>query len=183
MPVECSVEVGAVDQERFHAVDRAVMRHAFDIHNALGRFCDERVYQDELAQRCRAGGLEVHREVLFRAVYRGFAKTYYLDMLVERGIVYELKAAETLNISHQKQLINYFRACRYRGVRSRRRCAKDVRTERWDSVASVRCSTTSEVIRDASCSTSTSHAIGQTPVDQHRPTNRNAHNTDQMILL
>jgi GxxExxY protein len=107
MPVECSVEFSPVGQERFHAVDKAVMRHAFDIHNTLGRFCDERVYQEELAQRCRASGFEVHREVLLRALYQGFAKPYYLDMLVERGIIYELKAVETLNSSHQTQLINY----------------------------------------------------------------------------
>ena len=46
MPVTCDVNIGHVGQERFHAVDKVVMRHAFDIHNTLGRFCDERVYQD-----------------------------------------------------------------------------------------------------------------------------------------
>ena len=50
MPVECMVEVDPVGQERFHAVDRVVMRHVFGVHNALGRFCDERVYQEELAR-------------------------------------------------------------------------------------------------------------------------------------
>lgn len=107
MPVECHVEITPVGQERFHAVDKVVMGHVFDIHNTLGRFCDESIYQEELAQRCRAAGIEVQREVLLRALYRGFAKPYYLDMLVERGIIYELKAAESLNNSHQKQLINY----------------------------------------------------------------------------
>jgi GxxExxY protein len=107
MPVECSVEVHPIGQERFHAVDKVVMRHVFDIHNTLGRFCDERIYQDELAQRCRAGGFEVHREALLRASYQDFTKPYYLDMLVERGVVYESKVVEALNSSHQKQLINY----------------------------------------------------------------------------
>ena len=64
MPVECSVEINPVGQERFHAIDRVVMRHAFDIHNTLGRFCDERIYQEELARRCRAGDFDVHREAL-----------------------------------------------------------------------------------------------------------------------
>ena len=107
MPVECAVEINPVGQEQFHAVDKRVMRHVFDIHNTLGRFCDERIYSEELAQRCRADGFEVHREVLLRASRQGFTKPYYLDMLVERGVVYELKAVETLNRSHQKQLINY----------------------------------------------------------------------------
>ncbi|MBI3986701.1 MAG: GxxExxY protein [Lentisphaerae bacterium] len=107
MPVEYSVEIKPIGQEGFHAIDKVVMGHVFDIHNTLGRFCDERIYQDELAQRCRAGGLEVHREMLLRALHQGFAKPYYLDLLVERGIIYELKAVETLNSSHQQQLINY----------------------------------------------------------------------------
>jgi GxxExxY protein len=107
MPVECSVQIDPIGQERFHAVDREVMRHVFDIHNTLGRFCEERVYQDELTQRCRDSGFEVHREVLLRALSQGFAKPYYLDMLVDYGVIYELKAVETLNGNHEKQLINY----------------------------------------------------------------------------
>jgi len=107
MPVEWGVEVDPVGQERFHAVDRVVMRHVFDIHNTLGRFCDERIYQGELAQRCRASHFEVKQEVLLRALHRDFAKPYYLDMLVERGVIYELKTVETLHSNHQNQLINY----------------------------------------------------------------------------
>ena len=107
MPVECGVEIKPVGQERFHAIDRVVMQHVFAIHNTLGRFCDERIYQEDLAQRCQTDGLEVHREVLLCALYQGFAKPHYLDMLVERGVIYELKAVEALNRSHQKQLINY----------------------------------------------------------------------------
>ena len=53
MPVECNIEIEPVDQEDFHALDKVVMGHAFDVHNTLGRFCDERIYQDELAHRCR----------------------------------------------------------------------------------------------------------------------------------
>ena len=107
MPVECDIGIIPVEQERFHAVDKAVMRHAFDIHNTLGRFCDERIYQDELAVRCRASGFKVHREVLLKAVFHDFAKPYYIDMLVEGGVIYELKTVETLCVNHQTQLINY----------------------------------------------------------------------------
>ena len=37
MPVEWETEIGAIGQDRFHAVDRKVMGHAFAIHNELGR--------------------------------------------------------------------------------------------------------------------------------------------------
>jgi GxxExxY protein len=107
MPVESSVDFSPMGQEEFHAVDKVVMRHVFDIHNTLGRFCDERVYQEELAQRCRYSGFEAQREVLLRVLHRDFVKSCYLDMLVEGGIIYELEAVEMLGNSHQKQLINY----------------------------------------------------------------------------
>lgn len=107
MPVECDVEVGEIGQEGFHAVDHEVMRHAFDIHNTMGRFFDERIYQKELAERCLASGLEVHREVQLRVIHQDFVKTYYQDLLVQRGAVYELKTTDRLSNAHQGQLINY----------------------------------------------------------------------------
>ncbi len=107
MPVECSIAVERIEQERFHAIDRAVMGQVFAIHNDLGRFCDERVYQDVLAQRCRDEGFEVEREAMVRVSHGDFVKAYYLDLLVERRVVCELKAVEALNAAHEKQLINY----------------------------------------------------------------------------
>jgi len=107
MPIECEVETKLIGQEQFHAADKLVMRHAFDIHNELGRFCDERIYKDELARRCRVDGYEVHQEVPLKASIRDFTKLYYLDMLLGRSIVYELKTVEALNTSHENQLINY----------------------------------------------------------------------------
>ena len=107
MPVECSVAVEKMGQEQFHAIDKVVMGQAFAVHNALGRFCDEPIYQDELAQRCRSEGLDLKREALVRVSHGSFAKPYYLDLFVERGVVYELKAVEALSGTHEKQLINY----------------------------------------------------------------------------
>jgi GxxExxY protein len=107
MPVHCDIEVKPMEQERFHEVDKVLMRHAFDMHNALGRFFDERIYQQELANRCIDRGIETHREVEIRVSYGSFSKNYYLDLLVEQGTIYELKAAASLKSAHQNQLINY----------------------------------------------------------------------------
>lgn len=83
------------------------MRQAFDIHNAMGRFYDESIYQEALVQRCMNCGLKVNREVLVTARHQDFFKPYYIDMLIENGVVYETKTAEALNNSHEKQLLNY----------------------------------------------------------------------------
>lgn len=108
MPVECPVALCAMGQERFHALDNTVMRLAFALHNTLGRLCDERIYQDELALRCGKAGIAGQREVELLACHQTFEKSYYLDLLLESGAVYELKTVESLASRHQNQLINYF---------------------------------------------------------------------------
>ena len=107
MPVDCNVELRLLEREDFHAADKVVMKHSLDIHNTLGRFCDERIYQAELTGRCRGEGIDVHQEVLLRVFYKEFSKPYYLDMLINRGSIYELKAVKALGGSHESQLINY----------------------------------------------------------------------------
>ncbi len=106
MPIVCDKNITCIDQDDFHAIDKVVMRHAFDIHNSMGRFYDECIYQNELSQRCR-NDFQVDREVLIRASHQGFSKSYFIDMLIEGSIIYELKTAKNLNSNHQKQLINY----------------------------------------------------------------------------
>jgi len=44
MPIECKFPVCPLDQDAFHAIDKMVVGHAFDIHNEFGRFCGERIY-------------------------------------------------------------------------------------------------------------------------------------------
>lgn len=107
MPIKCDVEISPVGQERFHALDKVLMRHAFDMHNGLGRFFDERIYQDELAHRCRNCGIETCREVEIKVIHQDFTKSFFLDLLVDRSFIYEMKTAQTLSSIHQKQLIHY----------------------------------------------------------------------------
>ncbi len=83
------------------------MRHVFDIHNEIGRFCDERIYQTELAERCQNDRMEVQREVQIRISHGNFVKPLYLDLMVQGGVIYELKAIDALSGHHEKQLITY----------------------------------------------------------------------------
>ena len=107
MPIECKFQVNPLDQDSFHAVDKVVMGHAFDIHNEMGRFLDERIYQDELAYRCIKSGIEILREPMIQVTHQGFSKSYFLDVLANAGAIYELKAVQALDGSHESQLINY----------------------------------------------------------------------------
>jgi GxxExxY protein len=107
MPIACKFPVTPLSQNEFHAVDKTVMKHAFDIQNKLGRLCDEQIYQNELAYRCQQDGLEVLTEAMINVTHRTFCKTYYLDMLAMHGGIYELKTVGALHPNHSNQLINY----------------------------------------------------------------------------
>jgi GxxExxY protein len=92
----------------FEAVDYQVMGLAYEIHNQQGRLCDERIYQNLLALRCKACGFRsVQRETPVKVTHKSFEETYYLDILMNNGAVFELKATETLTGEHESQVINY----------------------------------------------------------------------------
>mgnify|MGYP006283604019 CR=1 FL=1 len=107
MPIHCEIQVNPLDKNEFAELDYIVTGFAFDIHNQLGRFFPEHVYQNELARRCTNAGLEVSKEVSISVAYGNFRKHYMIDLLVERGGLYELKTAVELNGNHKRQAINY----------------------------------------------------------------------------
>ena len=107
MPIQCCFDVEEISKNCFHEIDYRVMRHVFDIQNELGRFCHETIYQAELVHRCMSDGLSVLAEGEIRVAYASFQKSYFLDALVGRGAIYELKAVDALNGQHESQLLNY----------------------------------------------------------------------------
>jgi GxxExxY protein len=111
MPIE-TVKMSPVSEEQFHRIDFSVMKHAFNVHNCLGRFYDEDIYRDDLARLCRAVGLHAETEVPIRVVDKDFCKTYFMDLLIDRSVIYELKTVKGFDGSHRRQLLNYLFLCR-----------------------------------------------------------------------
>ena len=108
MPIQVGAPVSPVSDREFDRIDYEVMKHAFNIHNRQGRLCDEPIYQKLLASRLRASWLSsVLREVPVSAIHESFRKTYYLDFLVNSGVIFELKSVEALTGEHENQVINY----------------------------------------------------------------------------
>ena len=84
------------------------MAAVFKVHSDLGPLCDERIYQEELAFRLRAlGSLAVATEVPNSVSFGTFEKVNQIDLLLNDGVVYELKAARCLTAHHQKQALQY----------------------------------------------------------------------------
>ncbi len=103
MPVVVGAELVSMSQERFAAVAYDVMNEAFQVHRELGPLFNEKVYQNTLLARIENGQKEVRIDVMFQ----DFCKSYFIDLVVSSGAVFELKAVDRLNSYHHGQLQNY----------------------------------------------------------------------------
>jgi GxxExxY protein len=103
MPISCKYPIRRLSQREFGDISYEVMGHIFAVHNELGRLFDEEIYQKEIARRISSATTEVPIEVSFG----GFDRTFFLDLLVDGGAIFELKAVDVLVPRHVAQLLNY----------------------------------------------------------------------------
>lgn len=104
MPIEFRENFRVLDQQAFGAIAYEIMEKAFQVHNKLGRFFDEDAYQHEVAH---AFGSRAMIEVPILVKHADFCKTYFIDLLVDRGAIFELKTVNHLTDEHRAQLISY----------------------------------------------------------------------------
>jgi GxxExxY protein len=108
MPVRCDIPFKTLSEKSFLELDYKVRHFAFEAQNELGRLCDEAIYQADLALRLETSGLgPARREAPVVVWHEDFAKTYYLDCVVQNAALYELKAVSALTSAHPKQVLNY----------------------------------------------------------------------------
>ena len=107
MPIHIDIPIRSISLEEFRNLDYQVMNHAFASQNAIGSLADERVYQVDFASRLLAAGFQVDREVQVILSHKTFQKPLYLDHVVNRQAVYELKFARSLTDAHKGQLLTY----------------------------------------------------------------------------
>ena len=103
MPISCRHSIRPLSQREFGDIAFEVMGHVFVLHRELGRLFDEGIYQAEIAQRVKNAVLEVPIDVTFG----DFCKTYYMDLVVDGGAIFELKTVDVLVPRHKAQLLNY----------------------------------------------------------------------------
>lgn len=71
----------------------------------------EKVYVAALIMELKKAGLEAMREVPIYVFYeKNKIGVYFSDIIVNRKVIIEVKAAEALNPAHEAQLINYLKA-------------------------------------------------------------------------
>ena len=83
----------------------------YEVYNELGAGFLESVYQKSLALALESAGLTVCSHIDIPVWFRGHRVGQFEgDLLVEKCVLLELKAARALGSAHQAQLMNYLRA-------------------------------------------------------------------------
>ena len=84
---------------------------AIEVHRAIGPGLLESAYEECLACEMKIRGLKYQRQAPLSVVYKNVNLDcgYRLDFLVEKAIVLELKAVESLQPIHQAQMLTYLK--------------------------------------------------------------------------
>jgi len=98
-------------RERLNALSEKVIGCAYAVSNSLGSGFLEKVYENALAHELRKNGIEVEQQCSMRVSYDGVVVgEFNADLLVEKELLIELKAAKALDQSHLAQGMNYLKA-------------------------------------------------------------------------
>ena len=95
----------------FDPVSRKVIGAALEVHRPLGPGLLETAYERCLAYDLSEAGIYVERQKAMPLWYKGvrLGTAYRIDLLVERQVVVEIKAAARLCQSDEAQILHYLK--------------------------------------------------------------------------
>lgn len=97
--------------ERFEAITHEIIGGAMEVHKAFGPGLLEAAYEACLVHELVNRGFSVERQLRVPVEYKGLKIdcAFRLDLLVEKCVVVEVKAVETLQPIHLAQILTYLR--------------------------------------------------------------------------
>jgi GxxExxY protein len=88
-----------------------IIKCFYERSNVLGYGFLEKVYENALLNELNNSGFNCESQKKITVNYKGDkVGEYYADILIDNEIILELKAAESLCVEHEYQLINYLKA-------------------------------------------------------------------------
>ena len=87
----------------------------FEVNRELGTGFLEKIYENSLIIELKKIGLKAENQVPITVNYKGFeVGEYFADIVVEEHVLLELKAVDSLQKTHEAQLLNYLKATGYK---------------------------------------------------------------------
>jgi GxxExxY protein len=92
------------------ALANNVIGAAIEVHRRTGPGLDEILYESALSVEFRLRGIEFARQVIVPVLYKGeVIGEKRLDLIVDRRLIVEIKAVESLSALHKAQLHTYLK--------------------------------------------------------------------------
>lgn len=83
----------------------------YEVHNALGRYCNEQQYADAIEERFKVQGIPYERERIFDPLFEGERPgRHRVDFLVADTVVIEVKAKQITGREDYLQTLRYLTA-------------------------------------------------------------------------
>jgi GxxExxY protein len=99
------------DEHRLNEVTETIIKCVYIVANALGSGFLEKVYENALAHELKKSGFLVEQHKRIQVRYDGVVVGDYMaDLLVQDGVLVELKAVKALDNIHIVQCLNYLKA-------------------------------------------------------------------------
>ncbi|HVS26950.1 MAG TPA: GxxExxY protein [Burkholderiales bacterium] len=96
---------------RLDEVTGVIIRCVYAVSNKLGCGFVEKVYENALAIELRRAELSVEQQYGIKVRYdQVVVGDFVADLLVEEGVIVELKAVKALDEIHSAQCLNYLKA-------------------------------------------------------------------------
>jgi GxxExxY protein len=94
-----------------NSITDAVIGAAIEVHKALGPGLLESVYESCLAHELSLRQIGVEQQVAMPVRYKGHEINtgYRIDLLIEKQVIVELKAVDTLLPVHEAQILTYMK--------------------------------------------------------------------------
>ena len=100
-------------QMKHEEITHKIIGSAYNVYNQLGFGFLESVYRKSMVIELTKTNLEVEEEVPLKVYYDGkVVGEFYIDLLVEKEIVVELKSVQNIIKEHEVQLVNYLNGLR-----------------------------------------------------------------------
>jgi GxxExxY protein len=88
-----------------------IIQAFYKVYNALGYGFLEKVYENAMRIELNKMGIFVEQQKNIKVYYESeMIGDYFADLLIEKLVIVELKAAENICEEHEAQLLNYLKA-------------------------------------------------------------------------
>jgi GxxExxY protein len=98
-------------KDQLEIIAREIVQSSFYVHKIMGPGLLESIYQVCLSEELAYRGIWVDKEVCVPIYYRNkpVPKEFRIDLLVEKEIILEIKAIESIAPVHVAQLLSYLK--------------------------------------------------------------------------